>query len=228
VIREWWRRWPGALVGVPTGRSSAIVVDIDRKNGIDGFDALDELGAAILPDTPLAHTASGGLHVYFRAPDSIIRNTAGARGRGLGRGLDLRGDGGYVIVPSPGSGYSWDPYYNLDAVTLAPVPEWAIPRDPAKAASATFRPEPSSGLSPYAEAALDKAARRIKLGGNIIHQDLGIGHQVETGGEQIEPRSQSPFRLVHLSECFTPRPEAALALAGDVDNWSLRDTAAAV
>jgi hypothetical protein len=157
VIREWWRRWPEALVGVPTGRSSAIVVDIDRKNGINGLDTLDELGAAILPDTPLAHTASGGLHVYFRAPDSIIRNTAGARGRGLGRGLDLRGDGGYVIVPSPGSGYSWDPFYNLDTVTLAPLPDWAIPRDhPVKAASASSRPEPNSGLSPYAEAALDE------------------------------------------------------------------------
>lgn len=161
AIREWWGRWPEALVGVPTGRSSAIVIDIDRKNGIDGFDTLDELGAAILPDTPLAHTAAGGLHVYFRAPESVIRNTVGARGRGLGRGLDLRGDGGYVIAPSPGSGYSWDPSYNLDTVTLAPLPDWAVPREPAQPASPSSRPKPSSGLSPYADAALDKAARRI-------------------------------------------------------------------
>jgi putative DNA primase/helicase len=161
VIREWWRRWPEALVGVPTGRSSAIVLDIDRKNGIDGFDTLDELGAAILPETPLAHTASGGLHVYFRAPASTIRNTAGARGRGLGRGLDLRGDGGYVIAPSPGSGYSWDPFDNLDTAVLAPLPAWALPREPNQPAIGTRPCKPITGLSPYAEAALDSAARRI-------------------------------------------------------------------
>jgi hypothetical protein len=161
AIREWWRRWPEALVGLPTGRCSAIVLDIDRKNGVDGFDALDELGAAILPETPLAHTASGGLHVYFQAPDFVIRNTAGARGRGLGRGLDLRGDGGYVIAPSPGSFYSWDPHWNLETVALVSLPEWAMPREPAKPALAGSRPEPGSGLSPYAEAALDNAARRI-------------------------------------------------------------------
>jgi hypothetical protein len=31
-----------------------------------------------------------------------IRNTGGARGRGIGPGLDWQGAGGYVIVPSPG------------------------------------------------------------------------------------------------------------------------------
>jgi putative DNA primase/helicase len=100
-IREWWRRWPDALIGLPTGKGSAVVVDVDRKSGVDGLDTLAELGAAILPATPLAHTPSGGLHIYFQPAASPIRNTAGARGRGLGRGLDLRGDGGYVIGPSP-------------------------------------------------------------------------------------------------------------------------------
>src|SRR4051812_29025248 len=75
-IERWWREWSLALIGLATGRQSGVVVvDVDRKGGVDGFDTLDELGAAILPVTPLAHTASGGLHLYFRAPDYEIRNT---------------------------------------------------------------------------------------------------------------------------------------------------------
>jgi hypothetical protein len=45
----------------------------------------------------MAHTSSGGLHVYFDAGERELKNSAGT----LGPGLDVRGDGGYVIVPSP-------------------------------------------------------------------------------------------------------------------------------
>jgi hypothetical protein len=162
-IEQWWRKWPLALIGLATGRRSGIVVlDVDRKGGVDGFDTLDALGAAVLPVTPLAHTASGGLHLYFRAPDHEIRNTAGPRGRGLGAGLDIRGDGGYVIAPSPNSGYWWDPACHLGNTPFAPLPGWAAPHEsvaPAKAM--TVRCRPVTGLSPYAEAALDSAVRRI-------------------------------------------------------------------
>ena len=66
-IRNWWRRWPKALIGLPTGRTSdTVVLDIDVKRAdTNGLDTLAELGCAILPDTPLVHTASGGLHLYF-------------------------------------------------------------------------------------------------------------------------------------------------------------------
>jgi bifunctional DNA primase/polymerase-like protein len=123
-IEEWWRRWPQALIGVPTGkRSGSVVLDIDVKDPrADGFDTLAGLGLAILPETPMAHTASGGLHVYFAAIEREIRNSVGKHG--LGSGLDVRGEGGYVIVPSPRSGYSWDPHWNLDTVALRPAPAW--------------------------------------------------------------------------------------------------------
>jgi putative DNA primase/helicase len=163
-IREWWWRYPNALIGVPTGRPiGADVLDVDVKyHDRNGFDTLAALGQAVLPDTPMAHTASGGLHLYFRLPDHVeIGCTEGEKGRGIGRGLDWRGVGGFVIVPSPGSGYSWDPHWNFDTVALAPVPVGLSPREPERPAAAARPVRPTAGLSPYAEAALDSAARRI-------------------------------------------------------------------
>ena len=85
-----------------------------------------------------------------------MRNSAGL----LGPGLDVRGIGGYVIVPSPGSGYEWDPVCNLDTTGLAPAPEWLWPPRPSRAGSA--KPiRPVRGLSPYAEKALEAACHAI-------------------------------------------------------------------
>src|SRR5215831_5221452 len=151
------------LVGVPTGRAiGAIVLDIDVKRPEAlGYDTLDELGFGILPDTPMAHTASSGLHLYFRPPaDREIRNTGGARGRGIGPGLDWRGEGGYVIAPSLGSGYRWDPSHNFATCRAVPAPADLLPRLPTP--EIVVKPvEPVVGLSPYGEGALDSAVRRI-------------------------------------------------------------------
>jgi hypothetical protein len=161
VIIAWWRQWPDALIGVTTGRASGfIVLDIDIKPGRNGFDSLAELGHAILPDTPMVHTASGGLHLYFDPGPHLIISTVGTRGHGIGAGLDWRGERGYVISASPNSGYRWDPHWNLDTAPLAPVPAALLPRVPEPRPAA--QPiEPSDGLSPYADAALDLACRAI-------------------------------------------------------------------
>jgi hypothetical protein len=164
TVNRWWAHWPQALIGVPTGRDGAgcVVLDIDiKRRGENGFDTLAELGHAILPETPMAHTASGGLHVYFDVGGHAIRNTAGKRGRGIGPGLDIRGDGGYVIVPAPGSGYHWDPLASLDLLPLAPAPDWLIPAELEHRRAGARPIRPSHGLSPYADAALDRACRRI-------------------------------------------------------------------
>jgi Bifunctional DNA primase/polymerase, N-terminal len=170
-------RWPSALIGVPVGRSRGFVVlDVDVKDDAYGFDTLAELGFAILSNTPMVHTASGGLHLYFATPDGPeVRNTAGGRGSGIGAGLDWRGEGGYVIAPSPGSGYRWDPHWNLDSVPLASVPTALLPREPKR--PATTRPvRPAAGLSPYAETALDRACRRI-IGAPAGEQEITLNSE---------------------------------------------------
>jgi hypothetical protein len=136
-IIAWWTRWPAALIGVPTGKASGLVVlDIDTKNpAANGYDTLKALGKADLPATPRAHTASGGEHVYFATIGIEIRNSIGQHG--LGPGLDVRGEGGLVITPSPGSGYRWDPIRNFDTCSPIPAPAWLGHRE--KAAGSTAR-----------------------------------------------------------------------------------------
>lgn len=171
-IEAWWQEWPGALIGCPTGLSNTFVVlDIDIKDPSRyGFDTLAELGFAILPDAPMTHTASGGLHLYFQCPAEGLRNTAGSRGRGIGAGVDWRGIGGYVILPSQASGYRWDPCCNFDTMPLAAVPPALLPREPER--PAVVRPtRPPTGLSAYAEAALDSACRRIIAAPNGEQRD---------------------------------------------------------
>ena len=96
-IRAWWARWPAANVGVPTGeRSGLLVLDVDpRDGGPQSLDALVRENGP-LPRTARARTGGGGVHLFFRYPaQKQIRNSAGC----LGPGLDVRGEGGYVVVP---------------------------------------------------------------------------------------------------------------------------------
>ena len=95
-----WTRWPDALVGARCGAENGFWgLDIDVGGGKLGEDSLQELIDAYgpLPDTVEALTPSGGRHLYFRHPRDgrRIPNSASK----LGKHLDVRGDGGYVIVP---------------------------------------------------------------------------------------------------------------------------------
>jgi Bifunctional DNA primase/polymerase, N-terminal len=97
-IHAWFNSWPSANIGVPTGaRSGFFVLDIDRDKW--GFGTLESLESRFgeLPRTRTVKTGRGGLHVYFKYPDdgTVIPNSTGR----LGPGIDVRGEGGYVLVP---------------------------------------------------------------------------------------------------------------------------------
>jgi Bifunctional DNA primase/polymerase, N-terminal len=157
VIENWWRGWPNALIGIPTGLPSGVaVLDIDVKDDrTNGFDSLKDLGL-VLPATPMVHTASGGLHVYFANPERELRCSAGL----IGPGLDVRAAGGYIIAPSPGSGYRWDPIHHFGSVAPAAVPDWLWPVKPSIPAP-TSPLRPVKGLDPYGEAAINSACDAI-------------------------------------------------------------------
>lgn len=115
-IRAWWTRWPDANVGISTGPSRLLVIDVDvgldssgnPKKGGESWNRLaDELGHAAV-NTIRAKTGSGGLHFYFQqAPEGRLGNSAGK----LGPHLDTRGEGGYVVAPpsqhKSGNRYEW-------------------------------------------------------------------------------------------------------------------------
>jgi hypothetical protein len=184
-IEAWWTRWPRALVGMPTGSASGIVIcDVDIKHPpISGYDALDDLGQAILPETVLAHTYSSGLHTYALGGDEVPSTTGK-----LGPGLDTRGRGGYVILPSLGSGYSWDPHHALGQGEIMMAPTWFIPAREPKRESASKPVEATDGLSPYARAALNSACRNITQAPNgeqeatLNSESLAIGSLAASGG----------------------------------------------
>lgn len=131
LIRAWWhpKNAPWANVGVRTGPESGFwVLDVDPLKG--GEDSLDNLLATHggLPDTAEAITGSGGRHILFTyPPDKKI----GSSTNKLGPGLDIRGEGGYIIAePSlhiSGQAYIWEAASDpLEGVELVAAPEWII------------------------------------------------------------------------------------------------------
>jgi hypothetical protein len=118
-IRQWWHKWPTAMIGIVTGQISGLfVVDCDTP---EGFDDVQKL----LPDSldiPTARTPRGGWHLYFQYPtDSGLTVQAG-----IMPGVDIRGEGGYIIAaPSMngnGKGYEWLDGLSLAEITPPPVP----------------------------------------------------------------------------------------------------------
>jgi putative DNA primase/helicase len=79
-----------------------------------------------LPETLTARTGGGGLHYYFKMPADLI----GCRTKlGGWSGVDLKGEGGYVVAPPSGhpSGgcYEWVSGSAAD-VPVAEVPAWIV------------------------------------------------------------------------------------------------------
>ena len=129
IVRELWRRYPDALVGIPTGEQiKSWVLDVDAKEGAgaNGYDTLAALEAThgALPETATALTANGGKHLFFN-------HVAGLRNRGaLGLALDVRGAGGYVVAAgsrmADGRAYTWVDYEGPGIPPVADAPQWLI------------------------------------------------------------------------------------------------------
>ena len=112
VISEWWKRWPSANIGIATGSISGgivvIDIDIDENKGVYGDESLKEWEKkhGELPETWRAITGRGGYHYYYRT-DTKIKNATG-----IYSGVDVRGEGGYVVAPpsvhANGNIYQWE------------------------------------------------------------------------------------------------------------------------
>lgn len=107
IIRSWWGQWPTANIGIATGKfSGLIVVDIDSAEGKTTVKALlSDIEVSAIPRVRTGKLS--GFHLYFSSPAEPIPT----RTRVLS-GVDIRGDGGYVIAPpslhASGKQYQWE------------------------------------------------------------------------------------------------------------------------
>lgn len=182
-IREWWSKWPKALIAAPTGWGCGFwALDLDAKivgdtgEVIDLDDLVAEIEAEIgekLPETMTARTPRGGEHRYYRMPEDgrEVRNR-----NPLMEHIDVRGEGGYVILPpsvrDDGAAYEWqndllpqpasESLLDLVIKKADPVPDGA---DAAPAAHGDFTStlaQEDEGVRKYALAALDAECHSVR------------------------------------------------------------------
>lgn len=90
-INSWWKRWPNAQIGLPTGRKNNLfVLDLDSQQ------AQEYAKQWNLPETFTVETRPGRKQLWFHQPVEIeTKSTAEV----LAPNIDTRGEGGYVIAP---------------------------------------------------------------------------------------------------------------------------------
>ena len=122
-INAWWRAVPDMNIGIATGCVSRFwALDVDGENGETSLRKLEAEHCA-LPATVEVITGKGR-HCYFRiGGHAPIKNSVGQ----LAEGLDVRGDGGYVLAPPSihpsGRAYVW----SVDSAReFAVAPHWLI------------------------------------------------------------------------------------------------------
>ncbi len=107
-----FNRHPRASIGVPAGRESGFfVLDVDSLAALEKLEK--EHGK--LPVTLMVRTPSGGLHIYFEYVEGVTNSPGG-----LPKGIDVRGQGGYVLVP-PSPGYEIE-----SRAPIAEAPGWLL------------------------------------------------------------------------------------------------------
>lgn len=103
TVYHWWRADPAANIGIACGSASGLaVIDLDVKHDANGpwnFAAFLESGRYPVPaEIPWVSTPSGGVHLWLRT----MPGTAVPERPGILPGVDVKGDGGYVLAPPGG------------------------------------------------------------------------------------------------------------------------------
>ena len=135
IIREMFAPRGAKLIGIPTGEASGFdALDLDFRHGAGGW---YEANRHRLPETRVHETMSGGRHLLFRHAPGVCNSIGVAaveavpakdgepavkarKAKGIAPGVDVRGEGGYVIFPpSPG-------YDVVSDAEIADWPEWLL------------------------------------------------------------------------------------------------------
>lgn len=212
----------GREVGFATGKIT--VVDIDPRH--DG-----DAGPLALPRTVTANTGGGGQHYYYITPPGVtIGNSAGK----LGPGVDVRGEGGYVLIPGSihpetGKAYEWAPGLSPDDVPFAPLPPHIVERLVSSARKALYdwtATDVPTGKG-YGAAALDREIAALAAAGqgtrnstlNTCAFNLG---QLVGGGVLERVAVEGSLRSVFVAWDEPAKSEATMARALDAGARSPR------
>lgn len=187
IVRKWWKEYPQANIGIPTGAISGFsVLDVDMdKGGEDSLFSLEQ-DHGKLPETVIQLTGGGGYHYLFKVPFGVkIKNSV----ESLGAGLDIRGDGGYIVgAPSNhirGREYAWEASCHPKDTEIADMPGWLLERvrDQPKATKA--EPEKGGVILPPSDVArirqamvyIDPETRETWLEVGMSLHSTGAGRQ---------------------------------------------------
>lgn len=192
VIEEWWRRNPDAEVGVFTGKSGLNVLDVDAKNGVDGFESL---GFLETPDTFSYETRTGGFHFVYLAPEGVTLNGV-ARYRGM-ENVDRRAGSSWVM---------WVGGVPESRDEFTPAPEWL--NDEARIRSAqAFEGDVKDWFDSLVHGEPSAAVRRsiAKIDADMSHSDMVSAqhHAIRLGAEG---HPGVPEYLEALEQAWLNRP----------------------
>lgn len=139
-INDWWGRYKGANIGMPTGERSGIISqDLDTyKPGAMTVEEVEaKLGA--IPETATVRTGRGGLQFLYRCPEGEALKSIPEDQ--LGKGVCIKAEGGYIILPPS---RTEGPYEVLERRPLADVPEWLLEQARERDRAEAPRPRRSS------------------------------------------------------------------------------------
>lgn len=200
TVRLLWRKHPDAGIGIPTGEQSGwLALDIDPRHGGDASltTLIEEHGDEWLQTTQ-ARTGGGGHHIIFAFPQgSNIRNSAGR----LGEGIDVRGEGGYIIVaPSlhaSGRRYEW-----LNDLKPAQLPEWLLKlltgEKQASQGASTQKTQPRANSGASIGAVIPEGERNVSL--------FKIASSLRGKGAEYD-EIESELLRINMERCSPPLPD---------------------
>jgi Bifunctional DNA primase/polymerase, N-terminal/Primase C terminal 1 (PriCT-1) len=99
-IKAWWQRWPQSNVAIAMGASGLVGVDVDVKHNSPGADVWHERKTELgdeLENTTIVETPTRGFHLWYRTNGTRVG--CDTKGVLLGEGVDIKGEGGYLLAP---------------------------------------------------------------------------------------------------------------------------------
>jgi hypothetical protein len=200
AVLELFRPFPCADVAWAISSDFA-VVDLDGVEGQRDFARLEGVDALDFP-TPTAATPHGGLHLFCKTSVPLLNAV-----RVLGTRIDLKTEGGSVVLPSPGNGRNW-----LKGRPWSAAPSWAPVRDRNLGHVPTAPASPYGGDTAYGRRALERATAAIVSAPcgaqefTLNRESFGLGQLIgagELGEHAIDALVAAACEMIAYREPWT-------------------------